>query len=51
MTKEITITATWQTRHTVEVPDDFRVPNTLDGFRDDVLEEISSANAELIDWE
>lgn len=49
-TKEITITCTWQSTHVVEVPIDFTVPNTLGGFPEDVLEELTSHIAELIDW-
>ena len=48
--KEVTITCTWQSKHVVEVPDDFTIPNTLDGFPDDVLEELTAQNAELVDW-
>jgi hypothetical protein len=49
--KEITITCTWQSKHVVEVPDDFQVPKKLDDFPDHVLEELTSDTAELTDWE
>lgn len=51
MPKVVTITATWRSRHPLEVPDDWEVPNTLDGFTEDQLEEITSHTAELVDWE
>lgn len=51
MTKEITVTATWSSQHTVEVPDDFEVPESLSDFPPDVLEQITSDVAELVDWE
>jgi hypothetical protein len=34
----------------VEVPDDFEVPDTLGEFPKDVLEEMTSHNASLLDW-
>lgn len=49
--KEITITCTWRSTHVVEVEDDFEVHSNLSGFPDDVLEEMSANNAELVDWE
>lgn len=48
--KTVTITCEWRSTHVVEVPDDFVIPNTLDGFPDDVLEELTSNTAELVDW-
>ena len=50
--KEITITCTWETTRTVEVDDDFVVPSTLDGFPEDVLDEMRAddASASLVDW-
>lgn len=49
--KTITITATWKSYHEVEVPDDFVVPSNLSDFPEDVLEEITSDVATLVDWE
>lgn len=49
--KEITITCHWRSVHVVEVDDDFEVPNNLGDFPDEVLEELTSDTAELIDWE
>ena len=48
--KEITITCEWRSTHVIEVPDDFKVPDTLSEFPDDVLEELTAHNAELMDW-
>jgi hypothetical protein len=49
--KTITITCTWRSTHEIEVPDDFVVPSTLSGFPPEVLDEIDSHTAELVDWE
>lgn len=49
--KEITITCTWRSTHAVEVEDDFEVPSNLSDFPDDVLEELTSDTASLVDWE
>lgn len=49
--KTITVTCTWQSTHDIEVPDDFTVPATLDGFPKDALEEMTAQTAELVDWE
>lgn len=51
MTKEITIHCKWESTHVVEVPDDFVVPDNLTDFPADVLEELTSENASLVDWE
>ena len=51
MTKEVTIKAVWHSYHTIEVPDDWEVPSTLDGFPPEALEEITSDVASLVDWE
>lgn len=51
MSKEITITCTWKSYHSVEVPDDFVVPRNLNDFPDDVLEELTGDVADLVDWE
>jgi len=50
MSKEITITCEWRSTHVVEVPDDFTIPDTLSGFPEDILEELTANNAELLDW-
>lgn len=49
--KTITITCTWRSTHEVEVPDDFEVPAYLSDFPPDVLDEMTSHTAELVDWE
>ena len=51
--KTIYITCEWRSHHSVEVPDDFpeETPRYLDGFPDEVLEEMTSNGAELVDWE
>lgn len=48
--KTIEVTCTWRTTHQIEVPDDFEIPSTLDGFPEEALEEMTSQNAELVDW-
>jgi hypothetical protein len=48
--KTITITCTWESTHEIEVPDDFEVPDSLDGFPPEVLDEIDSSTASLVDW-
>jgi hypothetical protein len=50
-TEEITINATWQSSHVVEVPKGWRPGSTLDGWPAGVLDQITSDTAELIDWE
>ena len=49
--KTITVYMTWRNSVDVEVPDDFTIPSTLDSFPEDVLEEMTSQGAELVDWE
>ncbi|MGO4583605.1 hypothetical protein AB4Z38_06920 [Arthrobacter sp. 2RAF6] len=49
--KEITITCTWRSTHVVEVEDDFDVPDNLSDFPEEVLEELTTDVAELVDWE
>ena len=49
--KEIMITCHWRSAHVVEVPDDFKVPDSLAEFPGDVLDELTSDTAELVDWE
>ncbi len=50
MSKEVTITAVWHSTHTIEVPDDWTVPDNLNDFPEEALEEITSDVAELVDW-
>ena len=50
MSKEITVTCRRESVQTVEVPDDFTVPSNLSDFPEDVLEELTSDNATLVDW-
>jgi hypothetical protein len=49
--KEIEITCTWRSTHLITVPDDFEVPSTLEGFTPQMLDEMNSHTAELVDWE
>ena len=44
------VECTWRTVHTVELPEDFD-PRYLDNFPEDVLEELTTDGAELVDWE
>lgn len=49
--KRVSLEVTWRSTHSFEVEDEWRVPNTLDGFTQEQLEEMTSQNAELVDWE
>lgn len=49
-TKEIVIHCKWETSHLVEVPVDFEVPGTLDEFPQEVLEQLDTLGASLVDW-
>lgn len=49
--REVRVTATWRSTHIFEVDDDWEVPNTLDGFDEDQLEELTPVASELVDWE
>ena len=49
--KTVNITCTWRTHHEVEVPDDFTDNGYLSDFPPEALDEMTSANAELVDWE
>lgn len=49
--KLITLEVTWRTLETFEVDDDWRCPSTLDGFTEEQLDQMTSQNAELTDWE
>lgn len=48
--KTITVTCVWRTTHVIEVPADFEIPSTLGEFPEDALDEMTSQNAELVDW-
>jgi len=48
--KEVEITCTWESVHRIEVPDDWEVPDTLNGFPPEALEQIKSDTAALTDW-
>lgn len=52
-TRTITVRCTWRSTHAVDVPADFPpgTPATLDAFPLDVLEQLTSDVAELVDWE
>ena len=49
-TKTVTIRCRWESSHEIEVPEDFTVPSTLDGFPAEALEEMTAETAELVDW-
>jgi hypothetical protein len=49
--KEITVTCTWRSTHVITVPDDFRIPEQLDDFPAEALEEMRPDTAELVDWQ
>lgn len=46
--KTVTVRAEWVTTTQVEVPDD--APDNIMEWDDEHLEQITSANAELVDW-
>jgi len=48
--KEITVVCLWRSTHVIEVRDDFVIPDTLDGFPPEALEEMKPTAAELVDW-
>ena len=50
---KFTIECTWRSVHEVEMIDDMEDEDfsLLDSFPDDVLEELTPFNAELVDWE
>lgn len=48
--KTVTIYMTWTNSVDVEVPDNFEMPHSLDGFPEDVLEQMDSTGVELTDW-
>lgn len=49
--KLITINCTWETRQLVEVPDDFEVPERLDEFPEEILDQLDTSGAQLVDWD
>lgn len=49
--KRVTIRMKWENTVEVEVPDDFEVPANLTDMPADVLEQMDSLGAELVDWE
>lgn len=49
--KTMTITTTWKSVQNVDVPDDFELPDTLDEFPEEVLEQLDALGASLTDWE
>jgi hypothetical protein len=49
--KLVTIRITWETEHEFEVPNDWQIPRTLDGFTEEQVNEMTSGNAHLADWE
>jgi hypothetical protein len=50
-TEEITIESTWRASALVEVPKGWRPGDTLDDWPEDVLDQVTTSGAELIDWE
>lgn len=48
--KTVMVEATWRTLHVFEVDDGGQVPDVLDGFTTEQLEQMTSQNAELVDW-
>jgi hypothetical protein len=49
-TRTVRVTCTWQSSHEIEVPADWEMPSSLDGFPAGALEEMKPLTAELIDW-
>lgn len=45
--KELRITCTWRSTHTVEVPDDYQPGGTLD---EEWADQVDATTAELTDW-
>lgn len=50
VTKEITLTLTWESTVTVSVPDDFTVPDMLSDFPQSVTDQFTTYGAVLVDW-
>lgn len=54
--KTVTIRTTWEASATVEVSDDWEIPDRLDDFGDDahgcpIVDQLDTAGAELVDWQ
>jgi hypothetical protein len=49
-TEEITINCTWTTSNQVTVPKGWRPTSSLDDFPEEVLNTLTTADAELTDW-
>lgn len=49
-TRKVRVTCTWQSSHEIEVPADWEMPDDLDGFPPEALEEMTPLAAELTDW-
>lgn len=47
---EKVIYCTWESRHVVDVPEDFELPANLSDFPPDVLEQLTPLTAGLRDW-
>ncbi len=45
--KEVTVYCRWETRHIVEVPDDYEIGGTLE---DEWADQVDSGGASLVDW-
>lgn len=48
--KTVTVECTWRSTHYVEVPDDFEDTGCLDKIPEEILVEMTSETAELVDW-
>lgn len=49
--KTIILSTVWEASHEIEVPGDFEVPAKITDFPREVLEQITSETASLVDWE
>lgn len=49
--KTVRIRCTWKATITAEVPDDFEGSSNLNEWPDEVVDQIDSSTAELVDWE
>lgn len=49
--KEVTVRSTWRATSVIEVPDDFVVTQDINEWPEDLLEQVDSSGAELVDWE
>lgn len=48
--KSLTINCRWESNHTVEVPDDFELPESLHDWPQDILDQVDTLGAMLTDW-